>query len=579
MIIKSKLFISALIAAMCLSGFSAEAAKKSEASEGAKKQTTKQTSKKAGKKTAKDKKAEKNKKIVPTESFYDKIWEKFKVGNKNDRADVIKTLKKIVKDSPDEYMAYYYLGIMHNEEGQSNPALKYFEFALAGFPKSADINIRMAKILDEKNKREEANEHYVRALALDNNNPDALSRVGIMELEKKNYEKAAEYLKKAKELQPDNSATLRALGEVLLEQGNYVDAIKMLNQVLLFDAQDANTHLLLGRAYEKNNNPEKAAEHIELAGKYGKKDAAIVEAIGYDIARNYTKSGKYEEALAAYKKEIKKNENPALGYYEMGGVYESLEDQNNALKAYQKAYELDKKQIQGIFRSAEIYQARNDKANAEKMLKILKGKADYKEQAAEMIDSLKRDEKEKAENDLKERLTSKDTKDADLEAAYIESYSANKKDSSIPEKLYNFYKERGYYDEAIKWYRKYAKVGGITAVEKKNVEEDLKARLEQDNYYLFGDKKEDKPSSSKIPSDDLMNMAFNGDNDRQKELALQILASRKDYKEDRKVIEGLVNFYEERGRVKEASKYINQMKKLGFLSEAEAKNRKARLKE
>ncbi|MBQ2592891.1 MAG: tetratricopeptide repeat protein, partial [Candidatus Riflebacteria bacterium] len=377
----------------------------------------------------------------------------------------------------------------------------------------------------------------------------------------------------------DNSATLRALGEVLLEQGNYVDAIKMLNQVLLFDSQDANTHLLLGRAYEKNNNPEKAAEHIELAGKYGKKDAAIVEAIGYDIARNYSKSGKYEEALAAYKKEIKKNENPALGYYEMGGVYESLEDQNNALKAYQKAYELDKKQIQGIFRSAEIYQARNDKANAEKMLKILKGKADYKEQAAEMIDSLKRDEKEKAENDLKERLTSKDTKDADLEAAYIESYSTNKKDSSIPEKLYNFYKERGYYEEAIKWYRKYAKVGGVTEVEKKNVEEDLKARLEQDNYYLFGDKKDDKPSKSKVDSDDLMNLAFNGDNDRQKEIALQILLSRKETKEDRRVVEGMAKFYEERGRVKEASKYINQMKKLGFLSEAEAKNRKARLKE
>ena len=572
----NKVLVSVLCSALCLASFSAEAAKKSEASAGAKKQTTKQTGKKAAKK---EKKAEKQKKIVPTDSFYDKIWEKFKVGNKSDRADVVKTLKKIVKDSPDEYMAYYYLGIMSNEEGQSGPALKYFESALAGFPKSADIHIRMAKILDEKKKKEEADEHYVSAFELDKNNPNALSRVGIIELEKKNYEKAAEYLKKAKELQPDNSATLKALGETLLEQGNYVDAIKMLNQVLLFDSQDANTHLLLGRAYEKNNNPEKAAEHIELAGKYGKKDAAIIEAIGYDIARNYIKSGKYEEALAAYKKEIKKNDDPALGYYEMGGVYESLEDEKNALKAYYKAYELDKKQIQGIFRSAEIYQKNNDKVNAEKMLKILKGKADYKEQAADMLDSLKRDEKEKAENELKERLSSKSTKDADLEAAYIESYEANKKDSSIPEKLYNFYKERGYYEDAIKWYRKYAKVGGITAVEKKNVEEDLKSRLEQDNYYLFGDKKEDKPSSSKIPSDELMNMAFNGDNDRQKELALQILASRKDYKEDRKVIEGLVNFYEERGRVKEASKYINQMKKLGFLSEAEAKNRKARLKE
>ena len=166
MIIKSKLFISALIAAMCFSGFSAEAAKKAEGTAGGKKQTTKQAGKKAtkDKKSAKEKKAEK-KKIVPNESFYDKIWEKFKVGNKNDRAEVIKTLKKIVKDSPDEYMAYYYLGVMSNEEGQSNPALKYFESALAGFPKSSDIHIRMAKILDEKNKKEEADEHYIKALA------------------------------------------------------------------------------------------------------------------------------------------------------------------------------------------------------------------------------------------------------------------------------------------------------------------------------------------------------------------------------------------------------------------------------
>jgi len=76
-----------------------------------------------------------------------------------------------------------------------------------------------------------------------------------------------------------------------------------------------------------------------------------------------------------------------------------------------------------------------------------------------------------------------------------------------------------------------------------------------------------------------MNLAFNGDNDRQREIALQILLSRKETKEDRKVVEGMAKFYEERGRVKEATKYINQMKKLGFLSDAEAKDRKARLKE
>ena len=79
-----KLLVSVLGLALCCTTFSAEAAKKGETSESGKKQSVKQSGKKAGKKTAKDKKAEKNKKIVPTESFYDKMWEKFKVGNKRE---------------------------------------------------------------------------------------------------------------------------------------------------------------------------------------------------------------------------------------------------------------------------------------------------------------------------------------------------------------------------------------------------------------------------------------------------------------------------------------------------------------
>ena len=263
----------------------------------------------------------------------------------------------------------------------------------------------------------------------------------------------------------------------------------------------------------------------------------------------------------------------------MAEIFEKIDDTNNAIKAYKKAYDLDKKMIQGIFRCAELYQDKNDKANAEKMLKILKSKSEYKDQAEDMIESLKLDEKEKTERDLYERINSRSTKDADLEAAYIETYESNKKDSEALEKLYNFYKDRGYYDEAIKWYRKYAKVSAVTDYEKKNVEKELKAKLEQDNYYLFGGKDDDKPSKSKTPSDELMNLAFNGENDRQKEMALQILLSRKDYKEDKRIVEEMAKFYEERGKAKEATKYINQMKKLGYLSESEAKTRKERLKE
>lgn len=539
-----------------------------------KKKTSNATTKKE-----KVKKTESKKKITPSESFYDKIWEKFKNGSKADRVEVVDTLKKIVKDNPDEFIAYYYLGIMDYEGNSPNTALKYFEKALLGFPKSADIHIRIAKILEEKGKKQEADEHYIEALSIDNTNPKALSKVGIIELRKKNYKKAEEYLIKARESEPDNSDTLRALGETWLELGDYSSAIEILEQVLLFDKQDAKAHLLVGKAYEKRGHSDKAAEHIASAGKYGKKNSEIMEAIGYDFARNLNKSGKFEEAIAAYKKEIKKNDNPALGYYEMAEVYESLEDDNNAIKAYKQAYELDKKLGEGIFRCIELYQAKQDKENVEKMLKLVRSNSLYKERGADMLESIKIEEKLRAETELQNKISDSNTKDAELEEAYLQSYATNKKDADTLEKLYLYYKNRGYYDEAIAWFRRYAKESSMTSHQKKAVESDLKAYLEQDNYYLFGDKKAVSPSKSKTPSDELLNLAFNGENDRQKELALQILLSRKEYKEDRSVVEAMTKFYEKRGIIKEASKYINQMRKLGYLTESEAKTRKARLKD
>lgn len=565
----NRIMISLLAAALSLSSITCEAAaKKAAGKTKAKKQTAE--------------KVEKNNKkrvIVTSEAFYDKIWQKFKVGSKADRADVITTLKKIIKQTPDEFMAYYYLGVMNAEEGEDAQALKNFEIALSGFPKSADIHIRMARLLEGKGKDDDALSHYRQALAMEPDNAKALSKCGIAEYEKKNFEKAAEYLTKARAQEPDNSDTLRALGQIWVEQGNYAEAIEILEQVLLFDAKDAQAHLALGRAYEKSGNHEKAAEHIEFAGKYGKKDASITEAIGYDIARNLSKTGKFEEAISAYKKEIKKNDNPAQGYFEMGETFEQLEQTNNAIKAYQKAYELDKKLASGIYRCAELYQQNGDKENMQKMLKLLKSNSEYKDRAEGMIDEFKKEEELNAEHELQDKLTSRGTKDAELEAAYLESYDADKKNADILEKIYLFYKERGYYDDAIKWYRKYAKVASVSDYDKKSTEKDLKAYLEQDNYYLFGDKSEDKPSKSKTPDDELMNLAFNGENDRQQEVAFQVLLSRKEYKEDRKVIEGALKFYEERGRVKEATKYINQLKKLGYLSESEASYKKEKLKE
>ena len=54
----------------------------------------------------------------------------------------------------------------------------------------------------------------------------------------------------------------------------------------------------------------------------------------------------------------------------------------------------------------------------------------------------------------------------------IEQYKAQFKANL--EKLYKFYEERGYYDEALTWFRRYAKVSNMSSVDKKNTEQELK---------------------------------------------------------------------------------------------------------
>ncbi|NCB38535.1 MAG: tetratricopeptide repeat protein [Erysipelotrichia bacterium] len=513
-----------------------------------------------------------------TEAFYDKAWRNFQIGSKKEKAEVIKSLKAIIRKSPEEFMAHYYLGIMTAEEGFSNQAIKHFETALLGFPKSADIHVRIGALLDAKNRTEEAVEHYQNAFKLEPGNAKALARLGIYELENGNLDAANDLLVKARQAQPDNPDTLRGLGAILIEKDSATEALPILEQALLFDQKHPETHWLLARAYEKADNSEKATFHFAEARKFGRKDPEIKELIGYDMARSLVKSGKMKDAEAEYKKEIKKNQDPATGYFELAQLYEDTGRENDAIESYIQAYDLNKALGEGVMKAADIYLQREDYDNAESTLTIIKNDAVFKDKARMALADLKEkrelQEKLRLENNLND---SKNT-DAEIEATFYEMLDLNKSDPTALEGLMNFYKERGYYEEALSFFRKYNKVNSGTDYEKKVVEKDLKNRFELDNYTLFNNKKVIPFKDSTADDDNLMNLAFNGDNDRLKEIAFKILLSRTEHKKDRNLVEGLLDFYAERGRTEEALKYVSVMKRLGYYTDSEVTEKRAKLR-
>ncbi|GAB4283124.1 MAG: hypothetical protein Kow0029_29100 [Candidatus Rifleibacteriota bacterium] len=520
------------------------------------------------------------------DAFYDKAWRNFQIGSKKERQDVIKALRAVVKKNPEEFMAHYYLGIMISEEGSATTALKHFETALIGFPKSADIHVRMGKILDEKNKPEEALEHYRKALELDPNNGTALSKVGISELETGNSDKAYELLYKARQVQPDNPDTLRGLGAVLIEKGDNNEAMKVLEQALLFDQKHAETHWLLARAYENLRKPEKAAEHYELAKKYGRRDPEVKELIGYDLARSLMKAGKYSDAEAEYKKALKISPDKGTGYYELALLYSDIGREDDAIKNYLKAYEEDKRFGDGVMKAAYIYLKREDLDNAEALFEMLARDKNFKDKAKEELKDLEDRRKLNEKLRLEAKIEDGKASDKTLEDTYFEMLENNSKDENALKGLWEFYQQRGYYQEALTYFRKYNRLSPVSDFQKKLIEKDLKNKWKLDNYKIFQWKTPIDYKDVKTSDEDLLELAYNGENDRLKELAFDILAYRigrnkneRSMSEGKPVLEAFVEFYAERGKVKEASKIIDRLKRYGWWTDYEAKEEKRRLRE
>ncbi|HPT46302.1 MAG TPA: tetratricopeptide repeat protein [Candidatus Rifleibacterium sp.] len=549
-----------------------------------------------------------------SESFYDKAWRDFQIGSKKEKAEVIKSLRSVIRKSPDEFMAHYYLGIMISEEGSPSQAVRHFETALLGFPKSADIHARLGTLLDAAKKPQEAVEHYKKALELEPGNARALSRLGIFELENGNLDKALDLLTRARQIQPDNPATLRGLGAILTDRNAAAEALPILEQALLFDQKHAETHWLLARAYEKLNQPEKASEHFALARKLGRKDPEIKELIGYDLARSMVKAGNFTEAEAEYKKEIRKNPDPGTGQYELAGLYLDTGREDAAIEKYLEAYKTSKKFGEGVMKAADLYLRREDYDKAESTLSLLKSDPELKDKAKIALEELKETREKQEKLRLEAEMADGKMGDIGVEANFLQMLDLNKTDATALEGLMNFYKDRGYYEKALYWFKKYNKVHPTSDFQRKLIEDDLKNRYDLDNFSLFGRKlvtkdfkgrnkldnaplsgqnqvDEDGKGSTMImwltalplkesvaPDDNLMNLAFNGENDRLKEIAFQILLVRPEYKTDRRLIEGLMDFYAERGRNDDAIKCLNSLKRLGYLNAGEASEKRAKLR-
>ena len=111
----------------------------------------------------------------------------------------------------------------------------------------------------------EAENNYLTALGIDQNNGDAHHLIGILYGQQEILDKAEPHLEKATQIQPDNPTYLSSYGNVKKEQGHIKEAEKLYKRSLEMAPQNAQTLCNLGSILHSMGQSEKALAAIKKA--------------------------------------------------------------------------------------------------------------------------------------------------------------------------------------------------------------------------------------------------------------------------------------------------------------------------
>jgi Tol biopolymer transport system component/Flp pilus assembly protein TadD len=195
---------------------------------------------------------------------------------------------------------------------------------------------------------EKASAEYKAALALEPDNLEAITNLGMVSIELDQYEQAVSQFQTVLDAKPNdpkaNGGMCIALAFTQPEIGE-----KQCLDAIVLSPNNADVQNGLGIAYAKQGKSEEAL-------------AAFQKAIDLDpqhnwahnnLGRTYLDLGRYDEALVELNKAIEINPQNALAYYNLGLAYAKQGKYDEAIPQYEKALSIDP-EMSGVYKDLGI---------------------------------------------------------------------------------------------------------------------------------------------------------------------------------------------------------------------------------
>jgi predicted O-linked N-acetylglucosamine transferase (SPINDLY family) len=189
----------------------------------------------------------------------------------------------------------------------------------------------------QQGKLAEADQLFLQAHQLDENNADVLNLLGIRSYQKQHYSSALDFLNRANLLAPGSAQTLSNLGLIHNALFEYSEALQFFNLAIQCDSNIPETHNNRGNALKglgKNDEAYKAYERaIALRTNY----AEALSNQGVLLLE----MGKTDKAIAILESAIQANPHFAIAYNNLGNAFTKIENYDDAFQCFERALQIN----------------------------------------------------------------------------------------------------------------------------------------------------------------------------------------------------------------------------------------------
>ncbi|MEA3277443.1 MAG: tetratricopeptide repeat protein [Pseudomonadota bacterium] len=179
---------------------------------------------------------------------------------------------------------------------------------------------------------------YIRALDLDDDNADALYKIGVIHSARGNQQLAEVAFRWALRGQPNQVRALTGLGVLLLKRREYEESKKHLEKAVSIEPRIPSAHSALGVIADLEGAYPRAQSHYSKALEGNPKSPSLLNNLGYS---RYL-SGDWKGATAAFREALIADPQYDLAWRNLGLVYARQQEYTKALDALSKTEDVPK---------------------------------------------------------------------------------------------------------------------------------------------------------------------------------------------------------------------------------------------